>query len=226
MPPVDRKALAEFLGTFVVVLAGCGSLMVSDRFPGSIPSWAIPGVFGLAVALMIRTWGAVSGAHFNPAVSAAFAAIGRLPLRRMLSYWLAQVLGALVAIGLLALLLPHGAHYGATLPSVPLLQAFGWEAVLTFVLMLVILASTEPGSEGMSPAVAIGATVGLDALFGGPVTGASMNPARSFAPALAEGRLDLMWLYLLGPMTGAIAAALVYTLLAQRSEASLSRELT
>lgn len=212
-----RPILAEFLGTFALVFVGCGGLMVGDRFPGSVPGWAIPVVFGLVVALMIRAFGSLSGAHFNPAVTAAFVLTGHLPKRQAPGYWFAQFLGAVVAIALLGLLLPAGDRYGGTVPSVSAPQALAWEMVLSFLLMLVILTvSSDPRPDAMSPPIAIGATVALDAWIGGPVTGASMNPARSLAPALAEGHLEWLWLYFLGPVAGMLAAALVYILLFAR----------
>lgn len=212
MSHVPRQLLAEFVGTGVLVLVGCGGLTVSDRFPGSLPAWSIPLLFGLAAATMIRSMGAISGGHFNPAVTAAFAVTGHLPKHRAVGYWLAQVTGALAAIGLLILLLPPGTHFGGTVPSVSPLQALGWEALWSFVLMGVILAvSTDVPPAGA--AVAIGATIAMAAWVGGPVTGASMNPARSFAPLLAEGNLGELWIYVLGPLAGTLAAAFVYPLL-------------
>lgn len=203
--------LAEFIGTFAMVFIGCGSIMVAERFPGSIPEFAIPTVFGLVVAAMIYAVGHISGAHFNPAVTLAFAVARHFPLREVLSYWIAQTAGALAAIGTLAVLLPHGVLFGATVPAVDPMQAVAWEAVLTFFLMFVIIAvATDTRAVGVMAGAAIGAAVIMGALVGGPVTGASMNPARSLAPAIFQGRLDVIWIYLAGPFSGAVLAALAY----------------
>lgn len=209
--PLFRAALAEAIGTFVLVFAGCGGIMVAERFPGSVAPGAIPVVFGLAVMAMIYAVGHISGAHFNPAVTLAFSAVGRFPKRDVLPYWASQCLGACAASGALALLLPAGIGYGATLPAVPVLAALGWELILTFVLMFVILAvATDTRAHGPIAGVAIGAAVCLDAFVGGPVTGASMNPARSLAPALFQGTLTSLWIYVAGPILGAVLAAVAY----------------
>ncbi|MBY0472632.1 MIP family channel protein [bacterium] len=209
--PQLSKAVAEAIGTFALVFAGCGAVMVSERFPGSISGSAIPLVFGLAVAAMIYAVGHISGAHFNPAVTLAFVVARHFPKREVLSYWLAQFFGAVTAISLLYLLLPAGNTYGATIPVVPTLQALGWEIVLSFFLMFVIIAvATDTRAVGVMAGAAIGATVILCALVGGPVTGASMNPARTLAPAIFQGRLDVFWIYLVGPSVGTTLAAILY----------------
>jgi MIP family channel proteins len=206
-----KKSIAELVGTFTLVFAGCGSVMVTERFPGSISISAIPVIFGLAVAVMIYAVGHISGAHFNPAVTLAFAAARHFPKEEVLVYWLSQITGALGAIGLLTAILPPGKSFGATIPAVPVWQALTWEIVLTFFLMFVIVAvATDTRAVGTMAGAAIGGTVMLAAWVGGPVTGASMNPARSLAPALFAGRLDVMWIYILGPTMGAILAALLY----------------
>jgi MIP family channel proteins len=206
-----HKATAELVGTFALVFAGCGSVMVAERFPGTMGHGSVPVVFGLVVAAMIYAVGHISGAHFNPAVTLGFAVARRFPLRHVLAYWVAQVLGAVMAMSLLWILLPAGASFGATVPMVPIAQAVAWEAVLTFFLMFVIIAvATDTRAVGTMAGAAIGATVMLCAFFGGPVTGASMNPARSLAPALFEGKLGVFWIYLLGPVVGAIVAAKLY----------------
>jgi MIP family channel proteins len=211
MRPQLSKAVAEAIGTFALVFAGCGAVMVAERFPGSVPFAAISIVFGLVVAAMIYAVGHISGAHFNPAVTAAFAVARHFPARQVLIYWLAQIVGAILAIALLAALLPGGSGFGATIPAIVPPKAVLWEAVLTFFLMFVIIAvATDTRAEGTMAGAAIGATVMLCAFFGGPVTGASMNPVRSLAPALFQGRLDVFWIYVVGPMVGAISAALIY----------------
>lgn len=205
------KAVAEFIGTFALVFAGCGAVMVSERMPGQVAPAAVPMVFGLVVTVMIYAVGHISGAHFNPAVSLAFAVARHFPRRELVAYWIAQFIGALTAIGLLSLILPAGQTFGATVPSIPAVSALVWEAVLTFFLMFVIVSvATDHRAVGVMAGAAIGGTVALAAFVGGPVTGASMNPARSLAPAIAEGRLGDLWIYFVGPAIGAIAAALVY----------------
>lgn len=206
-----RKAIAEFIGTFAMVFAGCGAIMVHSLYPDALPAVAIAPVFGLAVAAMIYATGHISGAHFNPAVTLAFAIVKRFSWKEIPAYWAAQCLASLAAVSLLAAILPDAGTYGATLPSLPLLQSFIWEAVLTFFLMFVIIAvATDGRAVGIMAGAAIGATVILAAFVGGPLTGASMNPARSLGPALVSGELTHLWLYLLAPAIGAVTAALVY----------------
>jgi len=207
-----KKSIAEAIGTFALVFAGCGSLMVSERFPGSVPPGAIPVVFGLAVAAMIYAVGHISGAHFNPAVTFAFAVARHFPKREVPAYWTAQCLGGLAAIVLLQTLLPEGLTFGATIPRIATWKAVLWESVLTFFLMFVITAvATDTRAEGTMAGAAIGATVMLAAFVGGPVSGASLNPARSLAPAILEGRMNEFWIYAAGPLIGASLGALLYT---------------
>jgi aquaporin NIP len=211
LSPLWKKSLAEAIGTFTMVFAGCGSVMVAERFPGSISHGGIPVIFGLAVAAMIYAVGHISGAHFNPAVTLGFAVARHFPFEEVLAYWTAQLAGAATAIAVLKAILPSGKTYGATLPAVPLPQALCWEILLTFFLMFVIVAvATDTRAVGTMAGAAIGGTVMLAAWVGGPVTGASMNPARSLAPALFEGRLDNLWIYILGPCIGAVLAAMLY----------------
>lgn len=209
--PLVRKALAEMIGTFAIVFAGCGGIMVLERYLNAFSHSAIPVIFGLAVAAMIYAVGHVSGAHFNPAVTAAFAIARHFPVRNVVAYWLAQILGSCLAMVLLIFLLPKGSQFGATVPSVSWGQAIGWETVMTFFLVFVIISvATDTRSVGTMAGAAIGATVMFCAFVGGPVTGASMNPARSFGPAIFEKKLDVFWIYVIGPMTGAILAAFIY----------------
>lgn len=208
---LKSKAMAEFIGTFAIVFAGCGAIMISERFSGFAPSGQIPFVFGLMVTAMIYALGHISGAHFNPAVTMGFAVARHFPWKEVVAYWIAQILGAILAIGLLHLILPAGVEYGATLPKVPPLAAIVWEAVLTFFLMFVIIAvATDTRAVGVMAGFAIGATVALNAMVGGPVTGASMNPARSLGPALFQGEWGSLWIYVVGPAVGAVAASLTY----------------
>lgn len=210
-PALLKRSVAEAIGTFTLVFAGCGSLMVADRFPGALSPTVVPVIFGLAVAVMIYAVGHISGAHFNPAVTLGFAVARHFPPAQVAYYWTAQITGALTAIGSLTLLLPAGRVYGTTYSSVHPPQALAWEGILTFFLMFVIMAvATDTKAEGTMAGAAIGGTVMLGAFIGGPVTGASMNPARSLAPALFEGHWDGLWIYLVGPCLGAVLAAWLY----------------
>ncbi len=167
--------------------------------------------FGLVIMVMIYAVGHVSGAHFNPAVTFAFALTRHFPWPRVWLYWGAQATGAIVAALFLRASLGNIAHVGATLPSGSQMQSFTWELLLTLVLMFVIMAvATDTRAVGEAAAIAIGGTVGLDAMFGGPISGASMNPARSLGPALVSGDPHALWLYLVAPPIGAGIAALVY----------------
>jgi aquaporin NIP len=202
-----RKLLAEFLGTFVLVFAGCGAIVIDRTSGGAITHAGVALTFGLVVLAMIHTFGDVSGAHFNPAVTTAFAAAGRFPWREVPGYVVAEVAGALAGSGLLRILFPANTTLGATLPAGSDTQSFVLEMVLTFILMLTILSvSTGAKEKGITAGLAIGAVIGLEAMFAGPVCGASMNPARSLAPALVSGHLQSLWLYLVAPVLGALLA--------------------
>ena len=202
---------SEAIGTFAIVFFGCGAIMVAERFPGSMGPASIPVIFGLVVAAMIYTLGHISGAHFNPAVTLAFAVSRHFPMRDVAVYIVAQCVGALVASWLLGQILPAGHSFGATTPSVASAAACTWEAILTFFLMLVVMGvATDTRAVGTMAGAAIGAMVMLDAFVGGRLTGASMNPARSLAPALFEGRMDVLWIYIISPIVGAILASLLY----------------
>jgi MIP family channel proteins len=208
-----RRLVAEAVGTFALVFAGCGATMV-DSDTGALGHVGVAISFGLVIMVMIYAVGHISGAHFNPAVTLGFALTRHFPLPRVGLYWAAQMAGALVAALLLRASLGNVAGVGVTLPSGSDGQAFLWEAVLSFFLMFVIMAvATDTRAVGEAAAIAIGGTVGLDAMFGGPVTGASMNPARSLGPAIASGELSSIWVYLAAPLLGAAAAAFVYQFL-------------
>jgi aquaporin NIP len=201
-----RPLVAEFIGTFVLVFAGCGAIAVGTASPAALAL-----AFGLAIAVMVYALGHVSGAHFNPAVSIGFAIGRHFPWSRVAVYMVAQVAGAVSAALLLRLTLGPDAPLGVTAPTDSAGRALVWEAVLTFVLMLVITAvATDVRAVGEAAALAIGGAVTLGSLVGGPVSGASMNPARSLGPALVSGDLASLWIYLLGPVVGASLAALVY----------------
>ena len=207
---LGRALVAEAIGTFVLVFAGCGAIVV-DAKTEELGHLGVALSFGLVIMVMIYALGHISGAHFNPAVTLAFALTRHFPWARAAAYWGAQLAGALLAAALLRGSLGDHAHDGATIPSGSQGQAFLWELVLTFFLMFVIMAvATDSRAVGEAAAIAIGGTVGLDALFGGPVTGASMNPARSFAPAVVSGDLHALWLYILAPAAGAALAGVMY----------------
>jgi MIP family channel proteins len=208
-----RCLLAEAIGTFALVFAGCGAIMVDSK-TSALGHVGVAISFGLVIMVMIYAVGHISGAHFNPAVSFAFALARHFPWPRVALYWTAQLAGALAAALVLRESLGDIAHLGGTLPSGSDGQAFLWEAVLTFFLMFVIMAvATDTRAVGEAAAIAIGGTVGLDAMFGGPITGASMNPARSLGPAIAASDYSSIWVYLLAPLLGAAAAALTYQFL-------------
>jgi MIP family channel proteins len=211
-PDLLRRAAAEGIGVFALVFAGCGAIVTEAQHPGSLGTVGIGLVFGLVVMAMVYATGHLSGAHLNPAVTLAFALTRHFPRAEAAAYLVAQLVGALAAAGLLAAIWPsHPGALGATLPTVGSGSAFAYEAVLTAFLMFVIMAvATDTRAVGAGAAIAIGGTVGLDALFGGPITGASMNPARSIGPALVTGELQYLWIYIAAPILGAAIGALAY----------------
>jgi aquaporin NIP len=213
-PDLARRAAAEGFGAFALVFAGCGAIVTEASDPGTLGTVGVALVFGLIVMAMVYATGHLSGAHLNPAVTLAFTLTRHFPRSDAVAYVAAQALGALLASLLLVAIWPsQPAALGATLPSVGVGSALVYEVVLTAFLMFVIMAvATDTRAVGAAAAIAIGGTVGLDALFGGPVTGASMNPARSLGPALVSGELGDLWLYLLAPSLGAALGALAYEL--------------
>ena len=208
-----RRLVAEFVGTFTLVFAGCGAIMVDSK-THALGHVGVAFTFGLVIMAMIYAVGHISGAHFNPAVTFAFSLSRHFPWSRAVGYWAAQIAGALTAAALLRGSLGDVANVGATLPSGSQGQSFSWELILTFFLMFVIMAvATDTRAVGEAAAIAIGGTVGLDAMFGGPISGASMNPARSIGPALVAGNLHALWLYIVAPLIGASLAAFIYQLI-------------
>ena len=204
-----RKVAAECVGTFALVFSGTGAIVINDTTGGAVSHVGVALTFGLIVLAMIYALGDVSGAHLNPAVTFGFWFARRLEARWVLPYVAGQCAGAFLASGLLRLLFPSHALLGATQPAGTALQAFTIEVVLAFLLMFVILAvSTGAKEKGITAGIAVGATIGLEALFAGPFTGASMNPARSLAPALVAGHFESLWVYLFAPVTGALLAVL------------------
>ena len=211
LAPLLQKVGAEMVGTFALVFAGCGAIMIDATTGGMVTHLGVSVTFGLVIMVMIYATGHISGAHFNPAVTVAFAALGRFPWRQVPAYLGGQVGAALLAAAVLRWLLGPVAALGGTAPSGAAAQSVGMEFVLTFFLMFVITAvATDSRAVGQMAGLAIGGTVALASLFGGPVSGASMNPARSIGPALVDGGLTHLWIYVVGPLLGAAAGAWVY----------------
>jgi len=210
-PGLGRRSAAELVGTFVLVFAGTGAIVVDAQHGGALTHVGVSLTFGLVVLALIQAFGDVSGAHLNPAVTWAFVAARRFALRDAAAYTLAQLAGAVAAsaavAGLLADTWPDPTGLGLTRPSGSAAQAFVLEVLLTWALMLVILAVSSGAQErGLLAGVAIGSVVAFEALLGGPVSGASMNPARSLGPALVAGELAQAWIYVLAPLAGALLA--------------------
>ena len=208
------RLLAEFLGTFALVFAGTGAIVINAVSGGAITHVGIALTFGLIVLAMIYTFGDVSGAHLNPAVTVALAAARRFAWRDVPGYVAAQAAGAFAASGLLRGLFPAHATLGATLPAGTAGQSFILELILTALLMLVILnVSTGAKEKGITAGLVVGSVIALEAMFAGPICGASMNPVRSLAPAVVSGHLEHLWVYLTAPPLGALLAVLLGTLL-------------
>jgi MIP family channel proteins len=199
--------MAELIGSFMLVLVGCGSIVVDQIYGGMIDHPGISLAFGIVVMTVIYSIGNISGAHINPAVTIGFAVAGRLSVNRIPLYIVAQLIGGILAGLVLLGLFPDVANYGTTQPARGLVQAFLMEFVITFVLMYIILnVSTGHHEKGIMAGVAVGGAVFMLALFGGPVSGASMNPMRTLAPALVSVDFTAIWIYLTAPVAGAIAA--------------------
>jgi aquaporin Z len=204
---MKHRFFAEFLGTFIMVFAGTGAIIVNEISGGIVTHVGVALTFGLVIAAMIYTFGDVSGAHLNPAVSISFAVAGRFPFADLPAYITAQLLGALAASGTLILLFPTSQSLGMTLPSGSISQSFLLEVILTAILMLTILSVSHGArKKGITAAIAIGSVVGLEAMFAGPICGASMNPARSLGPALVSGNFQHIWLYVFSTILGALIA--------------------
>ena len=206
-----RNYVAELIGTFALVFCGTGAIIINQQYSGEVTHAGIAITFGLIVMSMIYSLGSISGAHLNPAVSIAFTVAGRFPVKQLPGYVISQITGALLASFTLKLLFVFNQLLGATMPAGTEMQSFILELILTFFLMLVII-NVAVGSkeQGMFAGLAIGAVVGLEAMFAGPVCGASMNPARSIAPAIASGHLEHLWIYILAPIIGSILSIPVW----------------
>jgi aquaporin NIP len=206
-----KRLSGEFLGTFSLVFCGTGAIVINQESGGIITHPGIAMVFGLIVMAMILSCGHISGAHINPAVSIALSIAKRFKWSSVIPYILAQVSGAMLASLILHFLFPKNDFLGATIPKGSDIQSFVLEMILTFLLMLVILTSTTKRDHSLlAPALAIGGTVGLEALFAGPVCGASMNPARSLGPAVIGNHYQSIWIYILAPLLGAVLGSFVF----------------
>jgi aquaporin NIP len=199
-----KKLAAEFIGTFALVFAGTGAIVIDEVSRGSVTHVGVALTFGLIVLAMIYTLGDISGAHINPAVTIGFWFSRRFSGREMLPYLASQCAGALAASGILHLLFPQNSFLGATVPAGPAWQSFVLECLLTAILMFVILGvSTGAREKGITAGIVVGSVIALEAMFAGPICGASMNPARSLAPALVSMHLQHLWIYLAAPVVGA-----------------------
>jgi len=209
-----NKYIAEAIGTFALVFCGTGAIIINGVSGGALGTVGIAITFGLIVMAMIAAVGEVSGAHFNPAVTIGFWLTMRFETKQVIPYILAQTIGAFIASGILRFLFPDSLTLGETLPAGPWMQTFVLEIILTFFLMFVIL-NVAIGSkeQGIIASIAIGATVLLEALFAGPITGASMNPIRSIAPAIVNMNLEHLWMYIVAPILGSVLAVFSWKLI-------------
>ncbi len=213
-PSMTQKTAAEFIGTFALVFAGTAAITVNDLSAGAITHVGVAMTFGLVVAAMIYSLGAISGAHLNPAVTIGFWLSRRMALRRVPAYIAGQVSGAILASLAVKTLFPGHQTIGATIPAGAYSQSFMLELIMSFILMFVILSvSTGEKEKGIMAGVAIGSVVAFEAMLGGPVSGASMNPARSLGPALISWHAQGLWLYFIAPISGATLAVIVCRLL-------------
>ena len=214
-----RSYLAEAIGTFALVFCGTGAIIINQETAGAVTHPGIAFTFGLIVMVMIYALGPISGAHLNPAVTIAFAIARRFPSKQILPYVVSQAAGALLSSLTLRQLFASNEFLGPTIPSGSDLQSFILEVILTFFLMLVIIHVAAGSKEqGMFAGLAIGATVLLEAMFAGPICGASMNPTRSFAPALVSGHMEHLWIYIIAPFVGAILAVMTWSFLGKEEK--------
>ncbi len=208
-----KKYVAEAIGTYALIFCGPGAVVINDLTNGSMGHVGIAITFGLIVMAMIFSFGSLSGAHINPAVTIAFALTDRFKKSDLVPYIIAQLAGALLAAATLKFLFPSHPHLGSTLPQGSEMQSFVLEIILTFFLMLVILFVSQNKETSQYTAIAVGGTVLLEAMFAGPICGASMNPARSIGPALVSGELTSLWLYIVAPIIGAVLATFTWKVL-------------
>ncbi len=213
-----NKYLTELIGTFALVFCGTGAIVINQQTGGAVTHVGVAITFGLIVMAMIYTLGDISGAHMNPAVTFAFTLANRFPLKQVFPYITSQLIGAFLASAVLRYLFPSSQTLGATLPAGTEIQSFILEFILTFFLMLVIInVATGSKEQGMFAGLAIGSTVLLEAMFAGPVSGASMNPARSISPAIVSGHIEHIWIYIAAPIAGAAFAIPVFKILHYKS---------
>lgn len=206
-----RKYIAEFIGTFTMMFAGTGAIIVNETMGGVIGHVGIAFTFGMVVLCMIYAFGEISGTHINPAVTLGFLVAGRMNKKEVLPYIIAQLTGAFTASLLHKFLFPTNVNLGATIPAGTTMLAFVFEFIMTYFLMTVIINVSQGSKEaGVLAGLAIGSTVLVNALFGGPISGASMNPARSLAPAVVTGNLSALWIYIVAPILGSTAASLTW----------------
>jgi aquaporin Z len=216
-----KKYYAELIGTFALVFCGTGAIIINQETSGVISHSGIAFTFGLIVMVMIYALGPISGAHLNPAVTIAFTVAKRFPAKQIVPYVLSQAAGATLASVTLRLLFSSNELLGSTMPRGTEIQSFVLETILTFFLMLVIIqVATGSKEQGMFAGLAIGSTVLLEAMFAGPICGASMNPIRSLSPALVSGHLEHLWIYLTAPMLGAVLAIFVWDFLRTKETAN------
>ncbi|HEX6890575.1 MAG TPA: MIP family channel protein [Chryseolinea sp.] len=216
-----RKYYAEVIGTFALVFCGTGAIIINQETSGAISHAGIAFTFGLIVMVMIYTLGPISGAHLNPAVTIAFTVAKRFPANQIIPYVLSQTVGAMLASLTLRLLFSTNEFLGTTQPRGTELQSFVLETILTFFLMLVIIhVATGSKEQGMFAGLAIGSTVLLEAMFAGPICGASMNPIRSFSPAVVSGHLEHLWIYLVAPILGAVLSISAWNVLKSKGNSN------
>jgi len=212
-----KKYIAESIGTFALVFCGTGSMIVNDLTQGSVTHVGIAITFGAIVMAMIYAFGNISQAHINPAVSIAFSITDRFDRKHLLGYISFQILGALLASGLLNIIFINHPTLGATIPLGSWQQSFILELILTYFLMIVILFVSQTESIDQFTGIAVGATVMLESMFAGPICGASMNPARSIAPAIVSGNLSYLWIYISAPIIGGLLASITWHLIGRKS---------
>lgn len=209
-----KKYIAEFIGTFALVFCGTGAIIINEQTHGVIGHAGIAITFGLIVMAMIYTFGSISGSHLNPAVTLGFSVLKLFKFKEILPYITAQIAGAFAASFLLKFLFPENMNLGTTLPAGSETQSFILEFILTYFLMITILFTSQGNEKTQQLAgLVIGGVILLEAMFAGPICGASMNPARSLAPALVSGQLQSLWVYLLAPVSGSLSASYSYRLL-------------
>ena len=202
-----KRLISEIIATFALVFCGTGAMVINDFTGGTVTHVGVAITFGLIVMGMIYAFGDISGAHMNPAVTIGFAYAKKFPWKEVPGYVLAQLIGAFLASGILLYLFPESETLGATLPGLSAMKVFIFEIILTFFLMVVIInVSTGSKEIGVVAGIAIGSIVLLEAMFAGPITGASMNPARSIAPAVVSGNLADLWIYIFAPIIGCLLA--------------------